>query len=72
MNPIIIAAGLYLSARIVSFIAGELTESEISKQKEIGDAIDRIQSHYQETAPSGSDDEVIQKKEKDRGTWKTK
>lgn len=61
MNPVIIAAGIYLSARIISFIAGELTESELKKQKEIDDEMDRIRSRYQETAPSGTEDEAIQR-----------
>ena len=43
MNPVIIAAGIYLSARIISFIAGELTESELKKQKEIDDEIYTIE-----------------------------
>lgn len=60
MNPVIIAAGIYLSARIISFIAGELTESELKKQKEIDDEMDRIRSHYQDTASSETMDEVIQ------------
>ncbi len=60
MNPAIIAAGIYLSARVLSFIAGELTESELKKQKEIDDEMDRIRSRYQETAPSGTEDEAIQ------------
>ena len=60
MNPVIIAAGIYLSARIISFIAGELTESELKKQKEIDDEMDQIRSHYQETAPSGTENEAIQ------------
>ena len=61
MNPVIIAAGIYLSARIISFIAGELTESELKKQKEIDDEMDRIRSHYQETAPSGTEAEETQR-----------
>ena len=60
MNPVIIAAGIYLSARIISFIAGELTESELKKQKEIDDEMDRIRSRYQKTVPSGTEDEAIQ------------
>ena len=60
MNPVIITAGIYLSARIISFIAGELTESELKKQKEIDDEMDRIRSRYQNTAPLGTEDEVIQ------------
>ena len=49
MNPVIIAAGIYLSTRIVSFIAGELTESELKKQKEIDDEISRIRTNCEET-----------------------
>ena len=60
MNPVIIAAGIYLSARIISFIAGELTESEVKKQKEIDDEMARIRFRYQETASSGTKDETIQ------------
>ena len=60
MNPVIIAAGVYLSARIVCFIAGELTEFELQKQKEMDDEMERIRSHYHETVPSGTDDEKIQ------------
>ena len=44
MNTLIFAAGIYLSARIISFIAGELTEAEIDKQKEIRDTIEDIRS----------------------------
>ncbi len=66
MNPVIIAAGIYLSARVISFIAGELTESELKKQKEIDDEIDRIRSHYQETSPSGAEDDTIQQSDKVR------
>ena len=55
MNPLIIAAGIYLSARIISFIAGELTESELNKQKEIDNEIECIRSHYQETDLSSND-----------------
>ena len=64
MNPVIVAAGIYLSARIISFIAGELTETEVKKQKEIDDEIDQIRSRYQETKPSGTDDDLVQKSEK--------
>ncbi len=60
MNPVLIAAGIYLSASIISFIAGELTESERKKQKEIDDEIERILAHYKETAPSGAEDQAIQ------------
>ena len=61
MNPVLIAAGIYLSARIISFIAGELTETELNKQQEIDSEIDRIRSRYQAAAPaSGTDDESIQ------------
>ena len=60
MNPIVIAAGVYLSARIISFIAGELTESEIRKQREIDDEIDRIRSRYQEKKSSGYENETTQ------------
>lgn len=59
MNPVIVAAGIYLSAKIISFIAGELTESELNKQKDIDDEMDRIRSHYQETPPSGAEGEEI-------------
>ena len=61
MNPVIIAAGIYLSARIISFIAGELTESEVTKQKEIDEEIDRIRSRYKEAQPSGTQDQLVQK-----------
>lgn len=44
MDTILIAAGVYLSARIVSFIAGELTELELRKQREIDDRIERIRA----------------------------
>lgn len=61
MNPVIIAAGIYLSASIISFIAGELTEYERKKQKEIADEIEQIIARYNETAPSGVEDETIQR-----------
>ena len=61
MNPVFIAAGIYLSASIISFIAGELTESERKKQKEINDEIEQIIARYKETAPSGTADEAIQR-----------
>ena len=35
MNPVLVAAGVYLSAKIVSFISNELTEAELKKQKDI-------------------------------------
>lgn len=46
MDAVLIAAGVYLSARIVSFIAGELTELELKKQKEIDEEIERIRTRY--------------------------
>lgn len=46
MNPVMIAAGIYLSAKIISFIAGELTEAEIQKQKEIDAEIAAIRERY--------------------------
>ena len=46
MNPVLIAAGIYLSARIISFIAGELTETEQEKQREIDAEIERIRATY--------------------------
>lgn len=58
MNTLIIAAGIYLSARIISFIAGELTESELKKQKEIDDELERIRSHYQDADSSSCDDTI--------------
>ncbi len=63
MNPIIIAAGIYLSAKIISFLAGELTESEVEKQKEIDNEIDRIRSQYQQETTSDIKEEVIQNSE---------
>lgn len=66
MNPVIIAAGIYLSARVISFIAGELTESERKKQEEIDNEIDLIRSHYQETAPSSTEDAAIQQSDQVR------
>ena len=49
MNTVLIAAGIYLSARIISFIAGELTESERKKQEEIDTAIEQIYAQYHDT-----------------------
>ena len=46
MNPVVIAAGIYLSTKIIKFIAGELTEEEIQKQKEIDAKIEAIQNSY--------------------------
>ena len=46
MNPVLIAAGIYLSARIISFLAGELTETEQEKQREIDAEIERIHAAY--------------------------
>ena len=46
MNPVLIAAGIYISSRIVRFIADELSDSEIKKQKEINDEIDKIRNHH--------------------------
>ncbi len=47
MNPVVIAAGIYLSAKIISFIAGELTETDIQKQNEIDAEIEAIRERYQ-------------------------
>ncbi|WP_051204732.1 DEAD/DEAH box helicase [Butyrivibrio sp. VCD2006] len=58
MNPVLIAAGIYLSARIVSFIAGELTESELNKQKEIDDEMDKIRSHYKESEAASTNEAI--------------
>lgn len=46
MNPVLIVAGIYLSSRVISFIAGELTEIEQEKQKQIDAEINRIQAAY--------------------------
>lgn len=46
MNPVVIAAGIYLSAKIISFIAGESTEADIQKQKEIDAEIEAIRERY--------------------------
>ncbi|MBR6862359.1 MAG: AAA family ATPase [Acidaminococcaceae bacterium] len=49
MNTVLIAAGIYLSARIISFIAGELTESERKKQEEINATIEQIYAQYHDS-----------------------
>lgn len=66
MDAVLIAAGVYLSARIVSFIAGELTELELRKQREIDEEIERIRSkslsselEEQAVARAHASDEVI-------------
>ena len=58
MNPIIIAAGIYLSSRIISYIAGELTESEREKQKKIDENIEKICSRYEEEPESDFEEEA--------------
>lgn len=35
MNPLYIVAGIYLTARVISFISGELRDEEVQHQKEI-------------------------------------
>ena len=52
MNPILIAAGIYLSSRVVSFLANELTEYEREKQKKIDENIEKISSRYEEETES--------------------
>ena len=46
MNPIVIAAGIYLSAKVINFIAGELTDIEIQRQKKIDADIETIKKRY--------------------------
>ena len=46
MDAVLVAAGIYLSARIVSFISDELTEIELRKQEEIDKEIERIRMQY--------------------------
>lgn len=58
MNAILISAGIYLSARIVSFIAGELTESDLKKQKEIDEEIERIYRRYNDADPLKNIDDL--------------
>ena len=64
MNLVAIAAGIYLSARIISFIAGELTESEVEKQKQIDQEMEQIRSRYQEAKPSDIEEENVQSSRK--------
>ena len=40
MSPLLIIAGVYLSARIISFIAETLTDEELNKQEEIKQRIE--------------------------------
>ena len=47
MYPLIIAAGVFVSANILSFIAGELTEAEVEKQKEIEKTAKHIREAYE-------------------------
>ncbi|MCQ2522038.1 MAG: AAA domain-containing protein [Lachnospiraceae bacterium] len=64
MNPVIIAAGVCLSAKVISFIAGELTEAEKQKQKEIAKEIERIQSLYCDDIDDEAVIDEIKKREK--------
>jgi len=48
MNPVVIAAGIYVSARVISFIAGELTAAELRKQQEINERINLIRAEFEQ------------------------
>lgn len=61
MNTFLIAAGVYLSTRIIAFIAGELTEAEIKKQAEIDAEIDKIIAECDNSALSDTEKEDAQK-----------
>jgi len=52
INPAVVIAGIYLSAKLISFIAGELTENELKKQAEIDEQIELIKKQYQSAEPT--------------------
>ena len=59
MITVLIASGIYLSARIISFIAGELTESERKKQEEIESATEQIYAQYHDADENIPDQNCI-------------
>ncbi|WP_051209126.1 AAA domain-containing protein [Butyrivibrio sp. WCD3002] len=44
MNPIIVAGGIYLSAKIIKFISDEMSETDQKKQQELKDKIEQMRS----------------------------
>ena len=48
MNPIILAAGIHLTAEIVSIIANELTERELQNQQQLEKTVESIIQHREE------------------------
>jgi len=59
MNSLLVAAGIYLSAKIISFIAGELTAAELEKQKAIDDRMEQMRIYYVNTASSVTHEEIM-------------
>ena len=62
MNAVLMV-GIYVSAKIISFIADEMTEIDRIKQKELDDEINRICSCYQEVNPVDANDNVFYQSE---------
>ena len=58
MNPVLIVAGIYLSSRIISYIAGELTEEEIKEQEEIDAKIDELKKAAESFNPAEDESET--------------